>query len=56
MSPTFEELEVSLRSAMAAAEYDAAAEIAVQIDKLKGEPIEDDRVPEPIPCWGTDAE
>lgn len=53
---TLEQLEISLRRAMADGSYDEAERIAVEIDRIVGEPVEDDKMPEVIQAWGTDAE
>ena len=53
---TREALEISLRRAMADGSYDEAERIAIEIDRIAGEPIEDDHLPEVIPQWGTEAE
>lgn len=55
MMGTLERLEVSLRRAMADGSYDEAERIAVEIDRILGDPVENDRVPEAIPTWGVDA-
>jgi len=50
---TLETLEISLRRAVADGSYDEAERIAVEIDRIVGEPVENDRKPEPTPSWGT---
>lgn len=53
MLTTREVLDISLRRAMADGSYDEAARIALEIDRIVGDPPEDDHMPEPIPAWGT---
>jgi hypothetical protein len=48
---TLESLGVAMRRHMEAGEYDEAARIAMEIDRIVGDPPEDDHVPEPIPHW-----
>ncbi len=50
-----EELHVQLRRAMQAGDDTSAEVIATELAELEGDPIEDDRMPEPIPTWGLEA-
>ncbi len=51
-----EQLKILMRRHIETGDYAAAEVLAVEIDRLEGEPVEDDKVPAVIQVWGTDAE
>jgi hypothetical protein len=50
-----DDLRIQMRRHIETGDYAAAEALAVEIDRIEGEPVEDDRVPMVIPMWGTDA-
>jgi hypothetical protein len=52
---TISDLLVAFRRAVECGDDTTAESLAVRIDEIQGAPVEDDRMPEPLPCWGCDA-